>query len=371
MQLIYTMTPNSEAIKDIHIFNELETAIKLIEIGFGEYQNLEIGNLFYHLPFQLISSGLERLMKCYICFGFHEKNNRYPNYKELRKASGSNGHDLLELKKTILAEYFHAGQNTFLLKDLQLLSEDQSLERLIYLLSEFGKFARYYNLDVVTENEKPSIDVKSRWEEYEFNLLSNMPELREKLYQSHTEKEPLSYIRREVIIKLEQFVSALCTQFTLGKLGKKAKVSSVIVSRFRSLRAEELGSRDYRMKSTRFTQQKVTPHKRTFIDELQRKNSPDYVSKKIKKSEFEGDWPFYANEVIIECRQEHWCVITIDKVDYALNGSASGRYKLEYPDDAGMAIPGVSYQQFIGLALELGSQKQTSSNDDDDELAPA
>lgn len=32
--------------------------------------------------------------------------------------------------------------------------------------------------------------------------------------------------------------------------------------------------------------------------------------------------------------QKHWCIVTIDGYDYALNGAAKGRYKLENPHDA-------------------------------------
>ncbi len=67
----------------------------------------------------------------------------------------------------------------------------------------------------------------------------------------------------------------------------------------------------------------------------------------------EGDWPFYADEIIIECRQKHWCIVTIDGYDYALNGAAKGRYKLENPHDAGMAILGKSIEYFITMALKL------------------
>lgn len=74
----------------------------------------------------------------------------------------------------------------------------------------------------------------------------------------------------------------------------------------------------------------------------------------LKKEEFNGDWPFYHDQVIIECRAKHWCVVTIDNKDYALNGNAKGRYKLEFPHEAGMAILGKSLNPFIEMALKLG-----------------
>jgi len=74
---------NRQALKDIHLYEELFTVLKLIEIGFGEFQNLDLVNDFYHLPFQLVSSGFERLMKCHICFGYHEKRTAPQNSNHL------------------------------------------------------------------------------------------------------------------------------------------------------------------------------------------------------------------------------------------------------------------------------------------------
>ncbi|MFT7036343.1 MAG: hypothetical protein ACJA2S_004872 [Cyclobacteriaceae bacterium] len=43
---------------------------------------------------------------------------------------------------------------------------------------------------------------------------------------------------------------------------------------------------------------------------------------------------------------KHWCIVTIDGFDYALNGSAQGRYKLESPHETETAILGKSYSDF-------------------------
>ena len=107
-------------------------------------------------------------------------------------------------------------------------------------------------------------------------------------------------------------------------------------------------------KSRRYRNQERTVHIRTLLDEIERKTNKSYCHAVIKKEEFDGDWPFYHDEVIIECREKHWCVVTIDNKDYALNGSAKGRYKLEDVHEAGMAILGISVGPFIQMALELG-----------------
>lgn len=150
--------------KDLALYEELETSIKLIQLGFGEFQNLDMVNDFYHLPFQLISSGFERLMKCHICLGYFEIHGKYPDSKlfknELR-------HDLLKIKKHIIKNFFKTENIPELNEDFKYITEDQDLDYLVGLLSEFGKFARYHNLDVVTGVDTPSVDVNALWQEYE------------------------------------------------------------------------------------------------------------------------------------------------------------------------------------------------------------
>jgi hypothetical protein len=48
-----------EFTRNIALIEELETSVRLLKLGFGEYQNLGGANDFYYLPFQLISSGFE------------------------------------------------------------------------------------------------------------------------------------------------------------------------------------------------------------------------------------------------------------------------------------------------------------------------
>ena len=76
----------------------------------------------------------------------------------------------------------------------------------------------------------------------------------------------------------------------------------------------------------------------------------------ISEEKFDGEWPFYADQVIIECRQKYWCVVSIDNFDYALNGAAKGRYKIEDVHEAGMEILGKSVGTFIDMALKLGEE---------------
>ncbi len=343
---------NDEVVRKISLIEELETSIKLIKLGFGEYQNLDMANDFYYLPFQLISSGFERLMKCYICLGHFEKSDDFPK-PELFKNKLK--HDLVKLKNHITDSYFQEN-SAALSADLDYLKTDQDLEKLIGLLSEFGKFARYYNLNVVTGEIDPGIDVKSLWEEYETSYVINDKLLLNKLKDFESRNEVINLITQKIIAKLEKFTRALARQFTLGNLGALAQQYSPSVYDFLMLKDSELGKIDYRKNTTRYAQRVYKPHKRTFKDEYRRWKNKGYKSKLIAKESFNGEWPFYADHVIIECRQKYWCIVSIDNFDYALNGVAKSRFKIEDVHEAGMAILGKSVGPFIDMALKLGEE---------------
>jgi hypothetical protein len=292
------------------------------------------------------------LMKCYICLAYYEKEKVYPEGNFLKNCGGHRGHDLGKLEDTILKSYFGTNNVEALNDDYDFLTKDQDLKKLLSILTEFGEGARYYNLDVVTGNSQ-AIDAKILWDNLEISILDTDSELLKKTTDLELRDEASATVTRQIIIKLERFVRALSRQFILGRLGKKAKQFSPALNQFSMLPDSELGCRDYRKETTSYSDKVRKVHKRTIIDEVCRKLNINCRHRLIKKEEFEGEWPFYHNSVIIECRKKHWCIVTIEGNDYALTGNAKARYKLEDVHEGGMAILGKSIQPFIDMALKL------------------
>ena len=54
---------SQQTTKFLCLLDELELSRDLIKSGFGHLQEIDIGNTFYHLPHQLMASGLERFLK--------------------------------------------------------------------------------------------------------------------------------------------------------------------------------------------------------------------------------------------------------------------------------------------------------------------
>jgi hypothetical protein len=157
----------------------------------------------------------------------------------------------------------------------------------------------------------------------------------------------------EIVIIIERFVRAISRQFTLGQHGEELQRLSVIFTNFRNLSDCELGQKDYRIASKVLKEQKDKWYKRKETEILNGK----YPIQKIQRENFKGEWPFRSDEVIVECRDGHFCIVNINGYDFSLNGAARSRFGYPYPHDMGLAILGKSIGPFIDIAFKLMKNK--------------
>jgi len=163
----------SDTMRVMALIQELETARELIKAGFGELQEIRMSNDFYHLPQQLLASGLERLLKCYFCLVYEARNGAFPDKNFVK----SIGHSLVKAKQMVINNYFESNGIPLLVADLSFLQNDVLLDEIIGILSEFGKMARYYNLEIVVGSLNPPIDPNSEWERLETKIEDPSPYL--------------------------------------------------------------------------------------------------------------------------------------------------------------------------------------------------
>ncbi|TDQ79076.1 hypothetical protein [Sphingobacterium yanglingense] len=334
------------------LLEEFKTADKLIRLGFGELQNIDGTNDFYFLPFQLLSQGFERTMKAYICAVYYHRHEEYPNYEYIK----SLGHDLSKLLNEIIEHYYKRSDRYQFLLDQKLLDDDKEFRELLSIISEFGKFARYHHFDIITGHKNPSINTVKSWTDFESRLIERLEIPAEKIFDPDPKSlnEVYAEIARYIIVKFESFVSALGRQIifdTAGAYGKQ--VSSTGLYNFGLLYQDKFGLTDYRTNTASYNEKLKPAVPFTIKNEIDRFLNPNVKYKTIKKEEYQGTWPFYADKVTLQCERKTWCTIIIEGRQYALNGSAKGRYKLENPHDAGLAILGISLGDFITIAREL------------------
>ena len=332
--------------KFLCLFEELETSRELLKYGFGHLQEIDMGNTFYHLPHQLIASGLERFMKCYITLVYDGRHGSYPENAYMRSLS----HDLKKLLDRICAEFYGGKARPFVQREFDCISTDLVLQDCIRILSQFGQKARYYNLDVVTGVTNPPIDPKEQWEALESSVEDATPFL-ENPESLHRDYYPRVHSR--LIARMERLVRAIAMQFTLGdhadSNGRLGQLSSVYAE-FRNLRDDDLGTTDYR-RSVHILRDRVQEN---WISRSEQEIvCGGWPIQMVTRAEFEGEWPFRAERVIVERRNEIFYIVNIDGFAFALNGAARSRFKVPDPHGAGVAVLGKSVGPFIEIAASL------------------
>ena len=145
------MVAEHDTVRFLCLLEELETSRELLKSGFGHLQEIDMGNTFYHLPHQLLASGLERLMKCYIAVVRKGHDGTYPAKKVMTKL----GHDLESLLETISTEHFRRNPSPLVQQDLEFIRTDPVLKECVRILSLFGKSGRYFIPMCAGERHEP------------------------------------------------------------------------------------------------------------------------------------------------------------------------------------------------------------------------
>ncbi len=305
-----------------------------------------MGNTLYHLPHQLMASGLERFMKCYVLLMHDGRHGSYPNNEYVKRL----GHDLQKLLKLIYADLYGGTERAWVQRELHFVTTDSVLYDCIRILSLFGKKARYYNLDVVSGVHNPPIDPKEEWMALESRVEDIAPFLQD---QEALHREYYPRVHSRLIAKIERLVRALAMQFTLGghedRNGTIGRLSS-FYTEFRNIRDKELGTTDYR-RSVYILRDR---DRKNWIERSDRAiEEGGYPTRAITREEFDGDWPFRADRVVVERRDKIFYIVNIEGFAFSLNGAARSRYNVPDPHDAGVAVLGKSVSPFIDVASAL------------------
>ncbi len=341
------MMAKEDGVRFLCLFDELETSRELLKSGFGHLQEIDMGRTFYHLPHQLLASGLERLMKCYIAVVRKGRDEAYPD----RAAMKSLGHDLESLLDTICAKYYGGTHRPLVRQDLSFITTDPVLTDCVRILSLFGKMGRYYNLDVVAGAGDGPMDPKGEWEALEARVEDPTP------YIGDSERLHRDYYPRVnslMIGRMERLVRAIAMQFTLGghaDPGGELGRLSVVYQEFRNLRDELFGTVDYR-RSVEILKADADRWIRRSRQDIAASGWPSCV---VDRTEFGDEWPFRTDRVTVECRDGLFYVVNIGGYDFALNGAARSRFRLPGAHEAGAAVLGKSVGPFIEMAQRLSA----------------
>lgn len=162
--------------QEFAIVSEAETGIFLLVEGLIAWSRLSGANDFRHLPLQLVSQGLERLLKLTLILAELEQD-RLPTHREVREY----GHRLPALTKrleSIMSDTGHAASRPATAEDLKFIQEDADLARLLQILSSFGEQGRYYNLDILLAAQMANSAIENpvgALAEFETEIVQRLP----------------------------------------------------------------------------------------------------------------------------------------------------------------------------------------------------
>lgn len=236
---------NNLIIRKICLLNEVDTSIKLLKKGMGDLQNISGKNDFYHAPILMLSSGYERLIKCLLCLALMDDNMNFKEQPfETSERKGHNLDYLLDKLLSICEQKNYSSKFPAAKKDIDFLSKDAYLRKIISLLSDFAQGGRYYNLDMVLQRTSRYDDPIEGWSRIESTILQERKDLLQKMNNNNL-SNVYEEINRELIIVLEKFARALARLFTLADFGSFAKQVSPLVYDYLMLMDKELGQKKY------------------------------------------------------------------------------------------------------------------------------
>lgn len=328
-------TKEMELFKFGAFYTEIQTGLCLIVSGFSAIQNISSPKLNSFNEIQLLSQGFEKLLKVQICLSVLIKTGKYPNNQDLKNKYG---HDLKSLKNEMVSNHFTLLPH--LTKDLLFIKSDIKLEKLILILSNFGKQGRYFNLNVISDSKNSEPDPMRQWDSHILHIIAESPNLSQKLRDGIFFEEENKEVNKDIVATLEQFVWVISRQYIWG-LGEYGKRLSPLFLEFYTKDPDTFGDTDYSLI--------LNPKPKVY-----EKVAPIKVlkSKLFSNTEFK-EWPFIENEIIVEKWDDLSYVLCINNIHYALNGIAISKHGLENVHKAGMAIKGKSIRDFITIADNL------------------
>lgn len=225
-----------EEVRITYLKNVVGKAVRLINFGIKELEEINFVNSDnYEFIFLFLSRGFELLMKSMICFKSYEDDESFPTEKEMRDM----GHDLDKLRKEVIRNYDKIPENASekyqeIENDKKFISNDDTLIKLIKLLTNFSKSGRYFELDLITKEEifkqrngkriidysnAPIIKMKILVHNY---VIKDHPSLANTSNFDELNNLWLETNRLHIIPPLKKFIGALARQFVFGILGEEA-----------------------------------------------------------------------------------------------------------------------------------------------------
>ena len=340
------METHDDSVKYHFLWEELHISRDLLQLGLEHLKEINVSMTRHHVPQQLLGSGLERLMKCYIALICKSRTDCFPDKRYMQEF----GHDLVKLLSKICESMYGGTRRRLVRRELAFIETDEVLRECVRILSIFGRKGRYFNLDVVSGVATELIDPTDEWQSLERHVENpaRFSDSAKDLFEVHYPR-----VNAQLIGKLERLIRAIALQFVLGEHTDPYGIiwdTSATFRGFREFSNEEFPSEEERCSYELFEETPSTYY-RGSDREILNGESP---TREVAKSDFEGEWPFrVAKRIVLERREARFSVANVHGYPYALNLAAKERYKLPFPHEGGVAHVGQTIGPFMGMAENL------------------
>lgn len=206
------MKARDDVLQRLYLTQELEISVSVVKSGLAVLQQSRLYKANHFVFLTLLSTGIERLLKVILHLHAIETTGGFLPKQKVRDVS----HDILKLREEVVEKCFTQEylKKPVAKQDLDFLSHDDTLNKMLSLLSDFAKRDRYVYMDGISIPGITAEWPNRRWEELENGTIPDDERIRLRLDDKHE----LVKLRatQYLVLCLERLLRALARLFTLS-----------------------------------------------------------------------------------------------------------------------------------------------------------
>ncbi|MEU0095118.1 hypothetical protein [Kribbella sp. NPDC006257] len=231
--------PNTDVQQRMAIVRETDAVKQLLGRGIGSINKRGSVEVDPYVTLQLISQGIERLLKLTVMFQHHREHGEFPSVRGYQ-------HGLNRLSEDVLSKAQQASNSSefrVLGEDLDFAANDPTLKTLIHACSTFSSGGRYYDLDVVAGRTlNPEDSPRIAWEAIETSARADDQALLQQIaaLDHDTHEAGLEEINSRITATVQRYIRFVARLWAFSPTGDIARQFSSSLYVWLTLNDDEL-----------------------------------------------------------------------------------------------------------------------------------
>jgi hypothetical protein len=232
--------PDGATRRLLALSEETESAAQLVGRGISSINQRGATDVDPSATLQLLSQGIERLLKLTVMFQHHRTFGAWPD--DVKQY----GHNVSQLAKRVLdaaTQDEQFGSRPAGRADIQFAQSDPTLQLLLNAFAKFGTKGRYHHLDVATGKQVPPEDSpRNVWDEIESSVYSNDSKLLSRLisFDSNINQSALDEMNARTTAVVQRYIRFIVRVWAWSPSGDAAKPFSTVLSNWLMLNDDQL-----------------------------------------------------------------------------------------------------------------------------------